>query len=512
MIVIIDFGSQYSELIARRIRECKVYSEVISHEMKFKEILEKYNPKGIILSGGPASVYDEGAPECDIEIFSGHVPVLGICYGMQYMAKVLGGEVEKKDKQEYGKTHLFIDDNFDLFEGLWLEMIVWMSHGDSVIKMPHGFYRLAHTDNTVIAAMSHRVKKMFGVQFHPEVVHTPKGMEIIKNFVYKVCGALPTWTTTSFIRDAIREIKDTVGTSRVLCGLSGGVDSTTVSVLLQKAIGDRLTCMFIDQGFMRKNESQKIIQLFKDSFKINLIHIDASNRFFKVLEGVVDPEEKRKKIGNEFIKVFEEEARRIKGLYPFLAQGTLYPDVIESATVGVAKTAVKIKTHHNVGGLPEKMNFKIVEPLKKLFKDEVRRVGVELEVPERIVFRQPFPGPGLAIRIIGEVTRERVRVLQDADEIVMDEIRNAGIYRNLWQAFAVLLPIKTVGVMGDKRTYLNTVAVRAVTSEDAMTANWAHLPYEILEKISTRIINEVPEINRVVYDISSKPPATIEWE
>jgi len=387
-----------------------------------------------------------------------------------------------------------------------------MSHGDSVVKMPDGFHQLGHTESCQIASMGNPFKKMYGVQFHPEVQHTPRGLEIISNFVLEVCGSKPTWTAESFIKVTSAEIKNLVKTNRILCALSGGVDSTTVSILLQQAIGSRLTCVFIDQGFMRKDEAKKIKALFTEKFNIDLRYIDASERFFKKLVGVVDPEQKRKLIGEEFIRVFEEVAISLKSDYPFLAQGTLYPDVIESATVGVSKNAVKIKTHHNVGGLPEKMNFKIIEPLRKLFKDEVRKVALEMNVPEEIVYRQPFPGPGLAIRIIGEVTPERVKILQEADAIVLEEVKAAGMYRKLWQAFAVLLPIKTVGVQGDKRTYLNTIALRAVTSEDAMTANWAHLPYELLEKISSRIINEVPEINRVVYDISSKPPATIEWE
>lgn len=512
MIIILDFGSQYTELIARRIRELKVYSEIVPHTTTLSEIFHKYKAEGIILSGGPASVYDADAPKCDPAIFKAGIPILGICYGMQLMAKELGGEVKKAKSQEYGTASLFIDNNFDLFEGLWLETSIWMSHGDSVVKMPDGFHQLGHTENCQVAAMGNPFNKLFGVQFHPEVVHTPRGLEILKNFVYGICGAKASWTPDSFIKVTTNEIKNLVKTNRILCALSGGVDSTTVAILLQHAIGSRLTCVFIDQGFMRKDEAKKIKALFTEKFNIDLRYIDASERFFKKLEGVVDPEQKRKLIGEEFIRVFEEVAVDLKSDYPFLAQGTLYPDVIESATVGVSKNAVKIKTHHNVGGLPEKMNFKIIEPLRKLFKDEVRKVGLELNVPEEIVYRQPFPGPGLAIRIIGEVTPERVKVLQEADAIVLEEIKAAGLYRKLWQSFAVLLPIKTVGVQGDKRTYLNTIAFRAVTSEDAMTANWAHLPYELLEKVSSRIINEVPQINRVVYDISSKPPATIEWE
>ncbi len=512
MIVILDFGSQYSELIARRIRESKVFSEVLPHTTTAHDIVNKHKAKGIILSGGPASVFEADSPKCDPEIFNCGLPVLGICYGMQLMASTLGGTVQKGETHEYGKANFYIDNNFDLFEGLWLEMVIWMSHGDSVTELPPGFQCLGHTPNCPIASIGNPTTKHYGVQFHPEVAHTPKGIDLIQNFVYRICECEPDWTAESFIKIAIDEIHEQVGDNRVLCALSGGVDSTTVSALLKKAIGSRLKCVFIDQGFMRKGEAERIKQLFTDKFEIDLMYVDASERFFKKIEGVTDPERKRKLIGEEFIRVFEEIADELKDGYPFLAQGTLYPDIIESATVGVSKTAVKIKTHHNVGGLPEDMKFKIVEPLRKLFKDEVRRVGLELGVPEEIIFRQPFPGPGLAIRILGEVTPDRVKILQDADVIVMDEIKAAGLYRKLWQAFAVLLPIKTVGVMGDNRTYSNTVALRAVTSDDAMTAHWAHLPYELLERISSRIINEVKDVNRVVYDISSKPPATIEWE
>ncbi|OGH97981.1 MAG: glutamine-hydrolyzing GMP synthase [Candidatus Margulisbacteria bacterium GWF2_38_17] len=511
MIVILDFGSQYTELIARRVRECKVYSEILPSSSTPEDI-RKFNPSGIIISGGPSSVYDEDAPKLNKDIYKMNLPILGICYGMQLLANDLGGEVQKKDTQEYGKSHLMIDDNFDLFEGLWLEMVVWMSHGDAVVKLPEGFKAIAHTANCPIAGMANRKSQFFGVQFHPEVAHTPKGMEIIRNFVFKICGCLPTWTTTSFVRDSIKEIRQIVGKDKVLLGLSGGVDSTTAAALIHEAIGDQLVCMFIDQGFMRKNEGVKIVKMFRDYFKINLVHIDACERFYNKLDKVIDPEEKRKVIGHEFVRTFEEEAKNLKTEIPFLAQGTLYPDVIESATSGTSQNAVKIKTHHNVGGLPDDIQFKVIEPLRKLFKDEVRKVAAELNVPDEIVHRQPFPGPGLAIRIIGEVTKERIKVLQDADDIIMDEIKKAGYYRKVWQAFGVLLPIRTVGVMGDKRTYLSTLALRVVTSEDAMTANWADLPYELLEKISTRVINEVGEINRVVYDITSKPPGTIEWE
>jgi len=512
LIAVLDFGAQYAMLIARRVRECNVYCEILPHNITAAE-LKKMKVKGIILSGGPASVYEKNAPTLDRTIWKSGIPVLGICYGTQLMAKDLGGSVKAEKKREYGKTELFIDDETNIFAGLPKQIICWMSHGDVVVKLPKDFRVLAHTKNTPLAAIGNPEKKLYGVQFHPEVVHTEKGIEIIKNFVYVVCGCKPTWTTKYFIEEQLKEIKQFVGKDKILCALSGGVDSSTVSALVHKAVGKKLTCMFIDQGFMRKNEARKIVGVFTRHFKINLIHVDASKRFYEKLKGVTDPEEKRHRIGNEFIRVFEEEAKKLKGKFPFLAQGTLYPDVIESAVPGLtATTAVRIKTHHNVGGLPKDIKFKLVEPLKKLFKDEVRALGRELGVPEEIITRQPFPGPGLAIRIIGEVTPERVKILQEVDDIVATEVKRAGLYKELWQSFAVLLPIRTVGVMGDKRTYLNTVALRAVTSTDAMTADWAKLPYELLEKISNRIVNETPTVNRVVYDISSKPPSTIEWE
>jgi GMP synthase (glutamine-hydrolysing) len=512
LVVILDFGAQYSQLIARRVRECNVYSEILPYDTSVDE-LKKRNVKAIILSGGPSSVYDKDAPKPDPKIWNSGIPILGICYGLQLIAENLGGKVGPGSKKEYGKTELLIDDNSDLFAGLLTSIECWMSHGDTVAKLPDGFKALAHTQNTQVAAAGDPRSKIYGVQFHPEVVHTPKGIEIIKNFVYIISGCKPTWTTKSYIEKATAELRSVIGKENILCALSGGVDSTTVAALVKHAVGDQLYCMFIDQGFMRRNEGKKINDVFTNRFKIkNFIHIDASDRFFGKLKGVTDPEQKRKLIGTEFIRTFEEEAKKL-GTIPFLAQGTLYPDVIESAVPGVSsKAAVMIKTHHNVGGLPKDIKFKLVEPLKQLFKDEVRILGRELGVPDEIISRQPFPGPGLAIRIIGEVTRERVDILQRADEIVMDEIRKADYYKKLWQSFAVLLPIRTVGVMGDKRTYLNTVAMRAVTSVDAMTADWAKLPYELLEKISNRIVNELPEVNRVVYDISSKPPSTIEWE
>ncbi len=510
LIVVLDFGAQYSMLIARRVRECNVYSELLPYNTTLEE-LKKKDVKGIILSGGPSSVYEENSPKIDPKIWTSGIPILGICYGMQLMAKELGGEVKGEQIREYGKAPLSVEDQANLFAGLPKEINCWMSHGDTVTKLPKSFTSLAKTKTTVNAAMGSKEKKLYGVQFHPEVVHTDFGTEIIKNFVYIVCKAQATWTTKSFIERQTEKIRASVGKDKILCALSGGVDSTTVAVLVAKAVGEQLTCMFIDQGFMRKNEAKKIVEMFEKHFKINLIHVDASEIFFEKLKGVTDPEKKRHAIGNEFIATFEREAKKL-GTIPFLAQGTLYPDVIESAVPGKHTNAVRIKTHHNVGGLPEKMNFKLVEPLKRLFKDEVRALGREMGIAEEIIGRQPFPGPGLAIRIIGEVTPDRVKILQEVDDIVVGEIKKAGFYNKVWQSFAVLLPIRTVGVMGDKRTYLNTIAIRAVTSNDAMTADWAKLPYELLEKISSRIINETPEVNRVVYDISSKPPSTIEWE
>ncbi len=513
MIVILDYGSQYAQLIARRVRECNVYSELIVHDITLEK-LKELKPEGIILSGGPSSVYETDAPKIDARFLELGVPVLGICYGMQLITNILGGKVEQHaGKREYGNAQLKVQTNDDLFLGLPEKFIAWMSHGDSCTVLPKGFQKIASTETLENAAIENKQKKIYGVQFHPEVVHTQWGMDILKNFVFKICQAKPVWTMGNYIEEEIPRIRKEVGSDKVLLALSGGVDSTTVAALLHKAIGKQLTCVFIDQGFMRKGEAERIVNMISKYFDIHLIHVNAAKEFFANMAGITDPEQKRKIIGNEFITTFEREAKKLGG-YKFLAQGTLYPDVIESAVVGgtQAKTAVKIKTHHNVGGLPEKMNFKLIEPLRWLFKDEVRKLGRELGIHEDIISRQPFPGPGLAIRIIGEVTPERVRILQNADWIVMDEIKLAGIYRDLWQSFAVLLPIKTVGVMGDQRTYAFTCAVRCVVSEDAMTARWAHLPYDILEKISSRMVNEVPEINRVVYDITSKPPATIEWE
>ncbi len=511
MLLILDFGSQYSHLIARRVRECGVYSEVIDGNSSIAKIKEK-SPSAIIMSGGPSSVYDDDAPKCDSELLELGVPVLGICYGMQLLTQMLGGEVKHYDKCEYGKTLMQIDNFENLFFGIDSEITVWMSHGDSLEKLPEGFEKLSHSENTPFVSIANKEKKIYGVQFHPEVTHTQMGMQIIRNFLFEICELEKDWDMKHFIDEEIAAIRAEVGTGKVLLGLSGGVDSMTAAVLLHEAIGDQLICMFIDQGFMRKDEATQIVDTVDKHFNINLIHVQAQDRFFKAVKGITDPEEKRKKIGNEFVRVFESEIAKVAKDVKYLAQGTLYPDIIESASTGVSKNAVKIKTHHNVGGLPDDMQFKIVEPFKKLFKDEVRKVGIELGMPEKVVFRHPFPGPGLAIRIIGEIEPERVRVLQEADDIVMAEIKKAGLYRDIWQAFAVLLPIKTVGVMGDKRTYCHTIAVRSVSSQDAMTANWTHMPYEVLEAISSRIINEIPAINRVVYDITSKPPATIEWE
>lgn len=512
LVVVLDFGAQYSMLIARRVRECNVYCELLPYNTPLEELKEK-DVKGIILSGGPASVYEENAPTLDPRIWKSGIPILGICYGYQLMAKDLNGVVKQDPlKREYGKAPLKVENHQTLFASLPDNIISWMSHGDTVIKLPAGFIPLAITDNNPHAAVGNIEEKLYGVQFHPEVVHTEKGTEIIRNFLHIVCQIQPTWTTKSFIERAIPKIQEKVGKQKILCALSGGVDSTTVAALVHKAVGDQLTCMFIDQGFMRKNEAQKIEELFSRKFKINIKYIDASQRFFNKLKGITDPEEKRHIIGTEFIRTFEEEAKKL-GDIPYLAQGTLYPDVIESAVPGKSqKGAARIKTHHNVGGLPDDIKFQLIEPLRKLFKDEVRALGRELGIPEEIISRQPFPGPGLAIRIIGEVTPERVKILQEVDDIIVGEIKNAGYYKKLWQSFGVLLPIRTVGVMGDKRTYLNTVALRAVTSTDAMTADWARLPYDLLERISNRIVNENPQVNRVVFDISSKPPSTIEWE
>lgn len=515
IIVILDFGSQYSELIARRIRETQVYSEVLSYRTSAEKI-QQLNPQGIILSGGPNSVYDSHAPQCDRAIWDLGIPILGVCYGMQLMVQQLGGQVERAKRGEYGKASLYIDDPTNLLTNVEDGSTMWMSHGDSCTTLPEGFTILAHTDNTPCAAIAHQEKHFFGVQFHPEVVHSQGGIALIRNFVYHICECEPTWTTEAFVEQAICDIRFKVGDKRVLLALSGGVDSSTLAFLLHQAIGDRLTCMFIDQGFMRKGEPERLMDIFARQFHIGVEYVNARDRFLETIKGITDPEEKRKRIGYEFIKVFEEESQRL-GPFDYLAQGTLYPDVIESADLNVdpktgERVAVKIKSHHNVGGLPPNLRFKLVEPLRQLFKDEVRKVARSIGLPEEIVSRHPFPGPGLAIRIIGEVTAERLNILRDADYIVRDEIAKQGMYHDFWQAFAVLLPIRSVGVMGDQRTYAHPVVLRLITSEDGMTADWARVPYELLETISNRIVNEVKGVNRVVYDITSKPPGTIEWE
>ena len=508
-IVIIDFGSQYSMLIARRIRECQVYCEVVPYDAPWEKIAQ-LNPRGFILSGGPASVYEPGAPLAPTYIYESHLPVLGICYGMQVLTKQLGGQITPGARHEYGHAILHLSEvDSPLFAGLPDSTPVWMSHGDQVQEMPPDFTTLAYTETSPFAVMGNG-EGIFGLQFHPEVVHTPEGKTILKNFVYQICGCQGNWTIGNFIDESISSIRQQVGKGKTISALSGGVDSSVVSTLIHRAIGDQLTCIFVDHGLMRREEVERTFNVFRLNLGMNIIHVDASKRFLRRLQGITDPEMKRKAIGEEFIRVFEEEADKI-GKVDFLAQGTLYPDVIESASSG-SKASAKIKTHHNVGGLPAKMTFNLLEPLRYLFKDEVRQVGLELGLPEEMVWRQPFPGPGLAIRIIGEVTREKLEILRAADWIVMNEIKKAKLYRQLWQSFAILTDVKSVGVMGDYRTYGYLVAVRAVTSNDAMTADWARLPYDLLAQISNRIVNEVPGVNRVVYDITSKPPSTIEWE
>jgi len=508
-ILILDFGAQYNQLIARRVREAKVYSEVVPYTIAPEQIL-KEKPKGIVFSGGPASVREKDSPFPHPGVFDLGIPILGICYGMQLMGRMLGGRVSGTRKKEFGKTELTVDRSDPLFKGLNPNLICWMSHGDKVAKLPPGFESYAHTYNTKHAAIGDRSRDFYGVQFHPEVVHTPWGIEVIKNFLYEICECEPTWTPGNFVKLAVSDIGQTVGKKRVICGLSGGVDSSVTAAIVHKAIGKQLTCIFVDHGFMRMGETEQVRETFESHFKMNLVCVDVSDRFFKRLAGVNDPEEKRKIIGNEFIRVFEEEATKL-GKIDFLAQGTLYPDVIESQS-HTGATQVKIKSHHNVGGLPEKMNLKLIEPLRFIFKDEVRQVASQLKLPPHVVFRQPFPGPGLAIRIIGQVTRERVRMLQQADAIIIEEIYRAGLSHDVWQYFGVLPLIRSVGVMGDERTYEYPVVVRAVTSEDAMTCDWARLPYSVLERISNRIVNEVHGVNRCVFDITSKPPGTIEWE
>lgn len=505
-IIVIDFGAQYSQLIARRVRECKVYCEIFPNTVK-ADAIQKVDPIGIILSGGPSSVYEKDSPRIDSSIFQLGIPILGICYGMQLMAYELGGKVNPGDRGEYGKTEIEITNHEHLFKGIESQIVGWMSHADTVCEVPIGFRISAFTQNTPVAAMEDPEHNLYGVQFHPEVIHTPKGKKILENFLYNICKCHGSWTMSSFIQSSVENIRKQVGSGKVICGLSGGVDSAATAALIHKAVGDQLTCIFVNNGLLRKNEPEIVQKTFRDTFHINMVYVDAEERFLTKLKGVTDPELKRKIIGEEFIRVFDDEARKL-GKVDFLAQGTIYPDVIESGS-GSAET---IKSHHNVGGLPKDMKFELVEPLRQLFKDEVRLVCAELGLPDEITWRQPFPGPGLAVRVVGEVSKERLNILREADAIVDEEIKMAGLYREVWQSFAILLPIRSVGVMGDRRTYAHPIILRVVTSEDAMTADWAKLPYEVLERISNRVINEVENINRVLYDISSKPPSTIEWE
>jgi GMP synthase (glutamine-hydrolysing) len=509
VIPILDFGAQYAQLIARRVREKGVYSELVRPDISLED-LKKLNPKGLILSGGPSSVYEPNAPKCDPRIFELGVPVLGICYGMQLGVQLLGGQVKPAKAREFGRAHLHIAKKDPLTLGLPNDTTVWMSHGDQVHDLPDDFVPLATTPTCPYAAARHKTVPFYGVQFHPEVTHTPRGEVLFQNFLYEICKCSGSWTMGNFIEQTIRRVREQVGNAKVICGLSGGVDSSVVAALLHKAIGDQLVCIFVDNGLLRKNERELVEGTFRDHFKINLITSDASEQFLHELKGITDPQQKRKIIGKEFIEAFKREAKNIPGAQ-FLAQGTLYPDVIESGH-GHAGTAANIKLHHNVGGLPEQLGFELVEPLRELFKDEVRKVGEVLGLPEQLVWRHPFPGPGLAVRVIGDVTPEKLRILRDADEIVLEELVARDLYRKTAQVFAVFLPIGTVGVMGDARTYDSVIAIRAVESQDFMTADWARIPFDVLATMSNRIINEVRGVNRVVYDISSKPPATIEWE
>lgn len=507
-ILIIDFGSQYTQLITRRVREANVYSEIRAHNISFEEV-KKMNPVGIILSGGPMSVYDSAAPDLDERILRINVPILGICYGLQLICKKFGGKVESAKDREYGKVILNLIKKSKLFSGVRNQSKVWMSHGDYLTELPKGFDITAKSDHSPICAVSDEKNNIYGVQFHPEVVHTEEGRKIIDNFLFNICNCKGDWTSQNFIENTVNEIKTKVGNSKVICALSGGVDSTVAAVLVKKAVGDNLTCIHIDTGLMRKNESYEIGKIFNEKLDLNYIHIDASEKFVGRLKDVFDPEEKRKIIGNIFIEVFEEEAKKIKGA-EYLVQGTLYPDVIES--VSVKGASVTIKTHHNVGGLPKKMNLKLIEPFRELFKDEVRNVGRELKIPEEFIQRHPFPGPGLAVRVLGSVDKIKLDILREADDIFISSIIQAGLYDKIWQAFAVLLPVQSVGVMGDARTYEYVLALRAVTSKDGMTADWYSFDQNFLSDVSNKIINKVHGVNRVVYDISSKPPATIEWE
>jgi GMP synthase (glutamine-hydrolysing) len=506
-VLVVDFGAQYAQLIARRVREAHVYSEIVPRTMPLDEMLAR-RPKGIILSGGPASVHVDHAPSIDAALYDAGVPVLGICYGAQLVAQQLGGEVRHTGGGEYGATQLRLTgDASPLFGALSDEQIVWMSHGDAITIAPDGFRVTASTPVAPVAALEDRDRAVYGVQFHPEVAHTERGQEVLKAFLYDVCGCRPSWTNTSIIEQGVSEVREQVGAERVLCGLSGGVDSAVAAALVHKAVGDQLTCVFVDTGLMREGEAEQVTETFRGQFHVDLIHVKAADRFLAALDDIADPERKRKIIGETFIRVFEEVARDVEDAR-FLVQGTLYPDIVESG----GEESATIKSHHNVGGLPDDMQFELVEPLRNLFKDEVRAIGEELGLPEEIVWRQPFPGPGLAVRVVGTITTERLDVLRRADAIVIEEIKRAGLYRQIWQSFAVLPVVRTVGVMGDGRTYEYPIVVRAVTSDDAMTADWARLPAEVLERISSRIINEVPGVNRVAYDITSKPPGTIEWE